>query len=133
MLKPFWSLTVVIALQLADAHAQIGPVPRTPVERFEPLLHAALRAEDGAAHGVLTGPVAAAISRRFNTAAPIRIDVSTLLRYAQEGCSRLRVDVAQQGVRLPSSAAAAPQHVRFELNYCTDGMPPRTLAVRGQR
>jgi hypothetical protein len=106
---------------------------RTPVEQFAPLLRAALDSSDGTARGMLTGRLAAAISRQYRTDAPINIDVSTIVRYQQKGCARLRVDVAQEGVRLNAAATSGPQQMRFELNYCSDGLPPRSLEVEAPR
>jgi hypothetical protein len=118
--------------QLA-APAGAADVRRTPVDQFAPLLRAALDAPDGMARGILTGRLAAATSIQYRTSAPINIDVSTVVRYRQEGCARLRVDVSQQDVKLNPTAAPGPQHLRFELNYCRDGLPPRSLAMGAPR
>ncbi|MES2260623.1 MAG: hypothetical protein V4724_19055 [Pseudomonadota bacterium] len=105
--------------------------PRTPVEQFAPLLHAALQAQDGNARGVLTGDMAVAIGRQYGTSAPMEIDVSTVVRYAQQGCARLRVEVSQADVKFAAKPAPHRQEIRFELNYCSDGRPPRSLALAG--
>ena len=126
----FWTACLAgFALAHAiDAGAQTA---RRPVQQFAPLLLAALDAPDGAAHGVLTGDMAEAISRQFGTSAPIEIDVATIVRDAQPGCARLGVEVSQQGVKFGATAIPLRQDIRFELNYCSDGLPPRSLAVRG--
>lgn len=87
----------------------------------------ALRASDGQAHGVLAGKTADAITRRFNATSPIYIDVSTERRYAQSGCSRLKVSFWQDGVLLPRAKAPRRQTMDFSINYCLDGLPPKTL------
>jgi hypothetical protein len=120
-------LAACVLAHAVDASAQPA---RRPVEQFAPLLLAALDAPDGAAHGVLTGNMAVAISRQYGTSAPIEIDVATIVRYAQPGCARLRVDVSQQGVKFAATAAPQRQEIRFELNYCSDGLPPRSQAAR---
>jgi hypothetical protein len=119
----------VALLLVLDVSAMEGAAARTPVEQFAPLLRTALDSSDGTARGMLTGPLAVAISRQYRTNAPIRIDVSTVVRYQQKDCARLRVDVAQEGVRLNTAAAPGLQQLRFELNYCSDGLPPRSLEV----
>jgi hypothetical protein len=110
---------------LADTSA--GTSPRTPVPDPRPVMLAALRATDGQAHGVLTGDVADAITRRFGGASPIFIDVTTERRYRQSGCSRLKVLFWQEGVLLPGAKAARKQTVEFGINYCLDGLPPKSL------
>lgn len=111
------------------ALAMDAPARRAPVEQFAPLLRAALDAPNGMAHGVLAGSVAVAFKRQFGTGGDVDIDVSTIVRYAQRGCARLRVDVSQEGVKLSTQATPQQQRVRFELNYCSDGLPPRSLAT----
>lgn len=126
--RPFLVMGVALLLVL-DVSAMEGAAARTPVEQFAPLLRTALDSPDGTARGMLTGGPAAAISRQYQTSAPIHIDVSTIVRYRQQGCARLRVDVTQNGVRLNAAAAPGLQQLRFELNYCSDGLPPRSLEV----
>lgn len=100
---------------------------RTPVPDPRPLMLAALQASDGQAHGMLTGDIAEAITRRFNASSPIYIDVATERRYAQPGCARLKVTFWQEGVQLPSADGPRRQTVEFGINYCLDGRPPRSL------
>ena len=88
---------------------------------------AALQASDGQAHGVLTGEMADAITRRFGATSPIFIDVTTEKRYAQPGCSRLKVTFWQGGVHLPGARTPRRQTMEFGINYCLDGRPPQSL------
>ncbi|WP_222934071.1 hypothetical protein [Pseudomonas lundensis] len=99
--------------------------PRAAVTEARPLLVAALQAADGQAHGVLTGPMAEAISQRFQSSAPILIDVVTERRLPQAGCARLKVSFWQDDVRLPGSNAASRQTLELGIDYCLDGQPPR--------
>lgn len=114
---PMWLLCVA-------AHAE--PV-RTPVPDARPVLLAALQSADGAAHGVLTGEMADAITKRFEATSPIYIDVSTERRYREPGCSRLKVLFWQEGVRLPEAKAPRKQTIEFGINYCATGLPPKSL------
>lgn len=100
------------------------------VSDARPLLLAALRAPDGQAHGLLDGELAQAITRRFDASGPIHIDVTTVHRYAQVGCSRLTVTVWQDGVKLPGAASPQTQRIEFGINYCLDGRPPTSLERR---
>ena len=106
------------ALLAMPSHAQT--TQRIVVTEIKPLL--ALAAERGAAHGVLTGPGADYVRRRFDATAPIEIDVSTLHALPQAGCARLEVttrqrDVLEQGKR-------ADQELRWQVSFCRDGSFP---------
>ena len=103
------------------------PVPRAPVADPRPVMLAALQSANGQAHGVLTGAVADAITKRFGASSPVFIDVTTEKRYAQAGCSRLKVSVWQEGVLLPGAKAPRTQTMDFGINYCLDGLPPKSL------
>lgn len=120
---------VAVALVIAcSANAQTPSVVRTAVADPRPLMIAAIASPSGEAHGVLTGETADTISRKFQSRMPIFIDVSTEKRYAQVGCSRLKVLFWQDGVLLPSVAAPRKQTIQFGINYCRDGQPPRSLS-----
>jgi len=101
---------------------------RVPVENARALLVAAIDAPDGQSHGILSGDLADAITQRFKATTPIYIDVSTERRYAQAGCSRLKVRFWQEGVQLPGAPAPRRQTVDFGINYCRDGLPPKSLS-----
>ena len=98
--------------------------PRAAVTEARPLLVEALHAADGQARGVLIGPLAEAISQRFQSSAPILIDVVTERRLPQAGCARLKVSFWQDDVRLPGSNAASRQTLDLGIDYCLDGQPP---------
>lgn len=118
---------VCVAAVLASAAALAADIVRTPVPDARPVLLAALQSADGTAHGVLTGDIAEAITRRFEATSPIYIDVNTEKRYRQPGCSRLKVLFWQEGVQLPGAIAPRKQTIEFGINYCLDGLPPRSL------
>ena len=109
---------------LAHAHA----FERTPVADARPLLIAAIDSPTGVASGVLVGDTADAITRQFRASSPIYIDVSTERRYAQAGCSRLKVLFWQEGVLLPGAPSPRKQTVEMGINYCRDGLPPKSLS-----
>ncbi|MBT9597010.1 MAG: hypothetical protein IV094_13590 [Vitreoscilla sp.] len=100
---------------------------RVSVADARSLLVAAIDAPDGQAHGVLSGQIADAITQRFKATTPIYIDVTTERRYAQAGCRRLQARFWQDGVQLPGLAAPRRQTVDFGINYCRDGLPPKSL------
>jgi len=120
--------TVLVPLLLATALDGSAQAPeRAPVTDARPLMLAAIQSSDGQAHGVLTGDVADAISRRFGASTPIFVDVSTERRYRQAGCSRLKVAFWQDGVLLPGATEPRRQTIEFGINYCLDGLPPKSL------
>jgi hypothetical protein len=102
-------------------------VGRMPVKDARVLMVMALQAPDGKAHGTLTGKSADAISQRFKANTPISIDVTTDKRYRLPGCSRLKVTFWQDGVWLPGAQAPRKQSIEFGINYCLDGLPPKSL------
>lgn len=102
-------------------------VVRTPAPDARPAMLAALQADDGQSHGILAGELADAITKRFGATSPIYIDVITEKRYAQTGCSRLKVSFWQDGVLLPGAATPRRQTIDFGINYCLDGRPPQSL------
>lgn len=116
---------LLFALLLAASPLAAVERQRTAVTEARPLLLEALQAADGQAYGVLTGAMADAISQRFQSSAPILIDVVTEKRLPQPGCARLKVTFYQDDVRLPGSAKASRQTLEMGLNYCPDGQPPR--------
>lgn len=126
-MKPTALAHALLLLAALMPSVRADSLVRTPVPDPRPLMLAALQASDGQAHGMLTGDIADAITRRFNTSSPIYIDVATVARYAQAGCARLKVTFWQEGVQLPSAAAPRRQTVEFGINYCLDGLPPRSL------
>ena len=110
-------LGAVLLGALLTMPGQAQPAQRIPVTEIKPLL--ALAAERGAAHGVLTGPGADYMRRRFDATAPIEIDVRTLHALPQPGCARLEVttrqrDVLEQGKR-------ADQELRWQVSFCRNG------------
>ena len=125
MLKPV--LYGMMALASFPALGQRDGVLRRPVEEVRPLLIEAIDAPAGEAHGRLTGQIADAIGRQFKTAEPIYVDVTTLIRYAEDGCRRLSVLFWQDGVQLGQGVPVKRQTVEFGINYCRTGMPPRSL------
>jgi len=121
-MKP--ALCVLLVLSIPGAVLAQQRVAVTDARR---LLIEAIDAADGQAHGVLTGQLADAITQRFKATTPIYIDVDTERRYAQDGCRRLKVRFWQDGVQLPGVPAPRRQTVDFGINYCRDGLPPKSL------
>ena len=121
------SIALALAAMLYASTTLADTGQRTAVPNARPVMLAALRATDGQAQGILTGDVAEAITQRFNATSPIYIDVTTERRYQQAGCSRLNVLFWQEGVLLPGAKAPRKQTMSFGLNYCLDGLPPKSL------
>ena len=124
VLKPACVAALLLAF-MSLVYADDGE--RMPVPDARPVMLAALQSADGQAHGVLTGEMADAITRRFGATSPILIDVTTEKHYAQPGCSRLKVTFWQDGVLLPGATTPRRQTMDFGINYCLDGRPPQSL------
>ena len=106
---------------------RVGAAPAFEVaEDLRPFLVAAIDAPDGRAAGVLAGSLAETLRKQGVSAAPLRVEVTTLRTYREPGCRRLNILFRQREVKLgdapPTDRAAA-----FQLNYCRDGRPPRSL------
>lgn len=109
------------------ADESLNMFQRTPVPDVRPVMLAAIQASDGEAHGVLIGDIANAITQRFGATSQLFIDVTTERRYLQPGCSRLKVTFWQDDVLLPGAKAPRKQTMEFGINYCLDGLPPKSL------
>ena len=125
-MKTLSSSVLALVLAVGLVTAAIAQ-QRVAVPDARQLLIAAIDAPDGQAHGILTGQLADAITDRFKATTPIHIDVSTERRYAQAGCRRLKVRFWQDRVQLPGVPAPRRQTIDFGINYCRDGMPPKSL------
>jgi hypothetical protein len=116
------ALTITLPLALGIAHAtdRAETTPRQPVTDLKPLL--ARTAAEGSAGGTLTGPSAQVIARRFQTDAPIEIDVRRLQRLPQPGCGRLEVTTRQRDVN--QFGKSGDQEMVYQISYCADGRFP---------
>lgn len=111
-----------------SAHAQSSDAGRLPVGDVRVLMAAAIDSSDGTARGILAGKDAENITQFFKASGPILIDVTTVKRYAEAGCSRLRVAFSQDGVHVSEKAAPTKKTVAFGINICRDGKPPKSLS-----
>lgn len=128
----FTGLLCAQTLAYADGAQLDGPPvsARTAVDDVRVALRQAIDASDGQAHAVLNGAAADAITSRFKGTSPVYIDVWTLSRFGQDGCRRLRLALSQEGVVLPGTQSPQRQSVTLDLNYCSDGLPPRAQPSR---
>lgn len=119
---PKLALAAAFPLALCTAHAASPSeiTPRQAVTDLKPLL--ARAAAEGSARGTLTGPGAQAIARRFQTDAPIEIDVRCIQRLPQPGCGRLEVTTRQRDVN--QSGKRGDQEMAYQISYCADGRFP---------
>jgi len=109
---------LLAALLTTPLHAQTPP--RIAVTEIKPLL--ALAAERGAALGMLTGPGADYVRRRFDATAPIEIDVQRLHALPQPGCARLGVTTRQRDVL--EHGKRTDQELQWQISFCRDGSFP---------
>jgi len=113
------------------AFSALGQVPtpaRLEVSSPKPLMIAAIDSPTGEAHGVLVGEYADLLQKKFPCSGPFYNTASTERRYSQAGCSRLKVTIWQDAVRLSAGDAPRKQGAQFGINYCRDGLPPRSLS-----
>ncbi|SDN23555.1 hypothetical protein SAMN05216517_10970 [Janthinobacterium sp. OK676] len=123
------ALALYAAMLCAATCAASDATPRVGVNDPKVLMLAAIDAPDGRAAGMLTGELADAITRRFSATSAVFMDVTTLARYAQDGCRRLNVRFWQEGVRLAAEQAPHKQTIDIGINYCRNGLPPASLRL----
>ena len=111
------ALAAVMLGTMLVAPALAQTPQRIPVSEIKPLLM--LAAERGSAYGVLTGPGADYMRRRFDATAPIEIDVKTLHAVPQPGCARLEVTTRQRDVL--ELGKRSDQELRWQISFCRDG------------
>jgi hypothetical protein len=75
--------------------ASANPSARIQVSDIKPLLIRAI--DQGSAHGVLVGDAATYVRQKFESTAPIEIDVRTLYALAPGGLQPTRSDDAAEG------------------------------------
>jgi hypothetical protein len=118
------SLALAVALSVVFCTAQSAnpaqTTQRQTVTDLKPLLARAVA--EGSARGTLIGPGAQAIARRFQTDAPIEIDVRRIQRLPQPGCGRLEVTTRQRDVF--QTGKRVDQEMVYQISYCADGRFP---------
>lgn len=87
-------------------------------------LLAALAAPEGQSDGELSGPMAELFQAQTRSSGPVRVEVRTVRKSAQAGCARLQATLLQDEVPTREGKRVAFA-VRYELNLCRDGQPPR--------
>ncbi len=97
-----------------------NPSARIQVSDIKPLLIRAI--DQGSAQGVLVGDAATYVRQKFESSAPIEIDVRTLYALPQAGCSRLEVTTRQKDVL--EKAKRGDKELVYQVSYCRDGRFP---------
>jgi hypothetical protein len=97
-----------------------NPIARIQVSDIKPLLIRAI--DQGSAQGVLVGDAATYVRQKFESSAPIEIDVRTLYALPQAGCSRLEVTTRQKDVL--EKAKRGDKELTYQVSYCRDGRFP---------
>ena len=71
---------------------------------------------------MIVGDSASYVRQKFDTTAPIEIDVRALHALAQPGCSRLEVSTRQKSVL--ENGKRADRELTYQVSYCRDGRFP---------
>jgi hypothetical protein len=120
----------VLAAAVSTACVVSSSLGATPdvrvVEDLRPLLIQAIDASSGTSSGILAGPLAQVLRSRAISTDPLHVDVTTLKAYREPGCKRLNVQFRQSNVKLGNDSPV-DRELAFQLNYCRDGRPPRSL------
>lgn len=113
-------LTGILAWLLLVQSVSANPFVRIQVSDIKPLLIRAI--DQGSAHGVLVGEAATYVRQKFESTAPIEIDVRTLYALPQAGCSRLEVTTRQKDVL--EKAKRGDKELVYQVSYCRDARFP---------
>ena len=114
--RTYWPSILAAALLFsATIRAETGD--RLPVSDLMPLLKLAI--DQGSARGVMIGIAADYARRKFDTDAPIEVDVREVQALPQPGCSRLEVTTRQKDVL--ENGTRGEKTLRYQLSYCRDG------------
>lgn len=111
-------ISALITLALVATAVQAED--RRPVTGIKPLLITAI--DHGMARGVIVGGAAAFVRQRFDTEAPIEVDVKRLYALPHPGCSRLEVTTRQLAVS--ENGKREDKELVYQLSYCRDGSFP---------
>ena len=115
-----WALLPLAGMIACALTPASQAIERQGVTELRPLLTQALAT--GKAHGLLIGPGAEALARRFDADTPIELDVRRIKRLPQAGCGRLRVVTRQRGVL--EDGKRRNQELFYDISYCADGRFP---------
>ena len=108
-----WAAVLLLGI---SATAQAGDLKH--------FLFQALSSPAGSAEGVLTDDkISDFFRQQTRSGEPVKVLVSTLKHFNQEGCSRLAVTLGQDKVPL-KEGGNAPFSMGYEINLCRDGSPP---------
>ena len=110
------TLVSLVLVQSTSAN----PSARIQVSDIKALLIRAI--DQGSAHGVLVGEAATYVRQKFESTAPIEIDVRTLYALPQAGCSRLEVTTRQKDVL--EKTKRGDKELAYQVSYCRDGRFP---------
>lgn len=93
---------------------------------FKELILSALNSKSGTAESNVTGPLADKIRSTINRPnAVVHVEVRTLEKLPQEGCSRVKVRYTTPGTLLPMSDGSTQMlDMNAQINVCKNGLPP---------
>lgn len=121
---------LVLTVFPAQAEQQQNPYGQAEIQQamstlqvLSPLLVEAI--EKGESHTVLGGPIADYMKRSNMSSEPLRVNVTTIKKFKQRGCSRLNIQFLQDNVIVPGETKPRNREIDYQLNYCVDGRPPK--------
>lgn len=79
----------------------------------------------GESHATLGGPISDYMKRSNMSSEPLRVNVTTIKKFKQPGCSRLNIQFLQDNVTVPGETKPRNREIDYQLNYCVDGRPPK--------
>lgn len=120
----FLAVTFLVHLPAANADENNQVNATAPLADLRPLMTEAIN--NGESHGILGGDAAMFLREHLGATSPLRVNVTTIKKYNQPGCSRLNVQFLQDNVKFPKEKEGKNREIDFQLSYCLDGRPPKT-------
>jgi hypothetical protein len=120
MIPTFLRILLALVLTGTEGRSVAESGDRLAVPDIKPLLRAAI--ERGTARGVIVGESTKYIRQRFNTLAPIEVEVKSLHPLPKPGCHRLEVTTRQQAVL--ENGKREDKELVYQVSYCRDGTFP---------
>lgn len=122
-MKTLATILFCVASSLASGQSVLED--RVKVEDATSLMLAAMNAPDGQAKGVLVGRLANEVSRKYGPTKAVLVDVTTVSKLQQEGCSLLKVTFHLVGAQLEGSPKPRDSSPVVQLGLCKDGKQPK--------
>ena len=82
---------------------------------------------NGAAQGVVSGPIGDETRQKLNATGPLSIQIKRVYAFEQPGCARLQLNFKQADALAPGATMPAEYTFASQVSVCLDGQAPTSL------